>query len=102
MVMLMDGRPLIERLIWDDWNRDHIAKHAVTPDEAAEVVVGSAIFRASYKNRLAVTGPTVEGRMLTVIIGPVPAQPGSFYVFSAQPASRGERREHKQQRGPDL
>ena len=97
----MADRPLIERLIWDDWNRDHIAKHAVTLSEAEEVVVGPAIFRASYKNRLAVTGPTVEGRMLTVIIGPVPGQLGSFYVFSARPASRGERREYNQQGGPN-
>jgi hypothetical protein len=37
--------------------------------------------------------------MLTVIVGEVPNQPGSFYVFSARPASRVERAENQQQKG---
>src|SRR5688572_4028747 len=95
----MISRPRIDRLDWDDWNRDHIAKHAVLPEEAEEVVAGRSIYRASYKNRVAVTGPTVAGRMLTVIIGEVPNQPRTFYVFSARPASRQEQREYRQLRG---
>jgi uncharacterized DUF497 family protein len=93
------SRPPIDRLVWDDWNRDHIVKHGVTPTEAEEVVGKKAIYRQSRKNRLVVTGPTDVGRMLTVVVGPVPNQPGLFYVFSARPASRQERREHRQERG---
>lgn len=95
----MIGRPPIDRIIWDDWNRDHIIKHAVTPTEAEEVVGKRAIYRQSRKNRLVVTGPTLAGRMLTVVIGPVPDQPAAFYVFSARPASRRERREFRRQQG---
>ena len=95
----MTSRPRIDRLHWDDWNRDHIAKHAVRPEEAEEVVAGDPIYRESYKNRLAVTGPTVAGRMLTVIVGAVPHEPTVFYVFSARPASRQERGEYRQQKG---
>jgi uncharacterized DUF497 family protein len=86
--------PRIDALDWDDWNREHIAKHAVTTDEVEEVVSGRAIFRASYKNRIAVTGPTQFGRMLTVVIGESPRQAHRYYVFSARPASRGERRDY--------
>ncbi len=95
----MIPRPLIHRLVWDDWNREHIVKHGVTPTEAEEAIAGKAIFRESFKNRLMVTGPTSAGRMLTVIIGPVPQQPAAFYVFSARPASRRERGEYRQLRG---
>ena len=55
-----------------------------------EAVTGDTIFRASCKNRLAATGPTLGGRMLTVIIGESPHQPHLRYVFSARPASRQE------------
>jgi uncharacterized DUF497 family protein len=95
----MSDRPQIERLVWDDWNRDHIAKHGVLPEEAEEVVAGDPIYRTSYKQRLVATGPTVTGRILTVVIGEVPNQSGSFYVFSARPASREERADYRQQKG---
>ena len=91
--------PRIDALDWDDWNRDHITKHAVTPDEVEEAVSGRAVYRASYKNRIAVTEATQAGRMLTVIIGESPRQAHRYYVFSARPASRSERRDYDQQHG---
>jgi uncharacterized DUF497 family protein len=92
MIAFMIGRPHIDRLEWDDWNRAHIAKHAVKPIEAEEVVAGQSLVRETYKQRLQLVGPTMEGRMLTVVIGPVPGQAGVYYVFSARPASRQERK----------
>lgn len=89
----------IYRLDWDEWNREHIAKHTVSPAEAEEVVAGEPIYRAGYKQRLVVTGPTEAGRMLTVVVGEVPGQSGTYYVFSARPASRRERGEYYQQKG---
>lgn len=95
----MSNRPRISRLTWDEWNLAHIAKHGVTPDEAEEVIAGQAMFQTSYKQRLAATGPTSAGRMLTIVIGEAPHQPGDFYVFSARPASRAERTQYLQQKG---
>jgi uncharacterized DUF497 family protein len=95
----MAMRPYVDRLAWDDWNRDHIAKHAVLPEEAEEAVAGNSIFRAGYKRRFVVTGPTVAGRMLTVVIGEDPSQPRVYYVFSARPASREERADYRQEKG---
>jgi hypothetical protein len=37
----MTSRLSIDWLHWDDWNRDHIAKHAVLPEEVEEVIAGS-------------------------------------------------------------
>jgi uncharacterized DUF497 family protein len=91
--------PRIDRLDWDDWNRTHIRKHAVVPEEAEEVVGGNAMIRVTYKQRLQYVGPTSEGRMLSVVIGAVPERPFVYYVFSARPASRKERALYAQAKG---
>ena len=95
----MTGRPRIDRLHWDDWNRDHIAKHTVRVGEAEEVVAGEPVVQETYKQRLQLVGPTVAGRMLSIVVGPVPDQPGSYYVFGARPASRKERAKFERVKG---
>lgn len=37
--------PRIERLVWDDWNRDHIAKHDVISEEVEELLVSMLVVR---------------------------------------------------------
>lgn len=81
----------ITALFWDDWNREHIGKHHVTTEEAEEAVFSEAVVTPTYKDRFQVIGPTSSGRVLSVIVGQVPGQPGRYYVFSARPASRKER-----------
>lgn len=88
----MESRLRIDHIVWDDWNREHIAKHEVLPEEAEEAIVLSPLFRETYKQRYQALGPTFAGRMLSVILGAVPNQPHVYYVFSARPASRSERR----------
>jgi uncharacterized DUF497 family protein len=95
----MTNRPWIERLHWDDWNRDHIAKHAVQPEEEEEVIAGLPNVNETYKQRLQLVGPTIAGRMLAVVVGAVPDRPGNYYVFSARPASRKEREAYEQTKG---
>ncbi len=89
---MADDSPDIDRLDWDDWNREHIAKHGVVPSEVEESVFGETVTRVSRKQRFLVLGPTRAGRMLAIVIGAVPGQPGAFYTFSARPVSRSERR----------
>ena len=84
----MDTLPIVDEIVWDDWNREHLLKHGVTAAEVEQVIRGNPYARATYKNRLQVVGPTAAGRMISVVIGPVPAQPDIYYVFSARPASR--------------
>jgi uncharacterized DUF497 family protein len=88
-----------ERLEWDDWNRDHIAKHEVVPEEAEQVVRSDPVVLESYKGRLILIGPTSSGRMLAVIVGANPKLLNVYYVFSARPASRKERRIYEDEKG---
>ena len=91
------GARLIERLAWDAWNVDHIAKHGITRDEVEEAVAGETVARETYKGRVLVLGPARSGRILAVVIGPVPGEPGAYYTFSARAASRAERRYYRAQ-----
>jgi uncharacterized DUF497 family protein len=95
----MVGRPSLDRLHWDEWNRDHIAKHAVLPEEAEEVIAGLPLVSETYKQRLQLVGPTFAGRMLSIVVGAVPGRPGIHYVLSARPASRKERGMYEQSKG---
>ena len=90
----MNAPIAIDRLAWDDWNRQHIAKHDVTLKEVEEVASGDAIQLQSYKGRIVLVGATRAGRVLAVVVGAVPGEPGAYYVFSARPASRKEQRYH--------
>lgn len=93
--------PRIDALDWDEWNLAHITKHQVTQGEVEDVVTGDALVYTTYKHRFIVTGPTIEGRMLTVIIGESPRQHHLYYVFSARPASRTERHAYLTEKGGD-
>lgn len=90
------------RLDWDDWNLEHIGKYRVRAAEVEEVASGSPVFFESYKNRLLMIGPTASGRMLTVVLGEVPRQPGVYYVFSARSCTRRELRSFDQTRGGEM
>jgi uncharacterized DUF497 family protein len=54
---------------WDEQNREHIAKHAVSEEEAEQVVEGaSAPYPAEIgDDKLIVWGPADNGRLLQVI-----------------------------------
>ncbi len=88
----------IERLVWDVWNTEHIGTHGVSRDDVEAAVAGDTVAQATYKNRFLVLGQS-RGRLLAVVIGPVPGQPGAYYTFSARPASRSERRYYQTVRG---
>ena len=91
----------VRRLNWDAWNLAHIARHAVTQEEVEAVCQGDPVeLKRSYKDRFLVAGPTATGRMLTVVLGPEPDAPaGVYYVFTARPAHRTERRYYHEQKG---
>lgn len=87
----------IRRLIWDDWNVAHIARHEVVPEEVEEVCHAKPVTSESYKGRLRVVGPTQRARMLTVILAPQ-GDEGIYYPVTARPADRKERTNYRQQR----
>ncbi len=77
---------------WDDANREHIAKHSVTPQEAEEALNADTLELAAYEvageDRLEELGMTDSGRILllvTVIRG------DRLRVVTAFDASRNQR-----------
>ena len=80
----------IRRLIWGPWNVGHIARHQATLEEVEEVCRGDPVVQEGKKGRSLVFGPTLAGRMLTVVLDPTEAA-NVYYVVTARPASRRER-----------
>ncbi|KPV54992.1 hypothetical protein SE17_00435 [Kouleothrix aurantiaca] len=80
---------LIERLIWDTWNRDHIAQHDVTPEEVEQVISNEYVFFPSYKGRVVVIGLTDTGRALHITLATHGVE--TYYVVTARVADRKER-----------
>ncbi len=91
----------LRRLVWDDWNQTHIARHGVTREEVEAVCHDDPIvYRESYKGRLVLLGVTPTRRVLAVVLGPVPNAPaGTNYPFTARPADRTERRDYHRAKG---
>ena len=91
---------IVDVLIWDDWNKEHILKHGCSAEEI-EFMCSRRVhhFRNSYKGRTVFLGENSSGKVLAVVLGSVPDSPnGTFYPFSARPASPKERRfyEHRE------
>ncbi len=75
---------------WDSGNEDHIAKHAVQPDEAEEACLQAKAFLRSRLGRYAAYGQTEAGRYLVVIF--IPLGQGLIRVISARDMEACERR----------
>lgn len=83
---------IVRRLVWNDWNIAHIARHDVIPDEVEQVCHGDPWVSETYGGRLRVVGPTSRGRFVTVILGPQGS--GVYFTITARPASRRERQQY--------
>jgi hypothetical protein len=88
----------ILRLIWDEWNIKHIARHNIIPDEVEQVCHGDPFPEKGKKGRVRITGPTISGRMLAIILDPE-KEPGIYYPVTARPVSRKELRAYELAKG---
>lgn len=61
---------VVKGLIWDDWNKDHIAKHGISVEEVEEICHGKFQAIESYRKRLQLSGKTKKGRIITIILSP--------------------------------
>lgn len=86
----------IHRLIWDDWNIAHIARHGIIPEQVDEVCHGQPLAHSTYKNRIRLVGPTMKSRLLTIILAPT-GKEGIYYPVTARPSDRKERKIYKEQ-----
>lgn len=87
----------IDRLLWDPWNVGHIARHGVTMQEVEQVCAGTFTTRQSYAGRVLLVGSTYDGRMLAVVLEPQDNR--EYYVVTARPTSRRERRRYQEDAG---
>jgi uncharacterized DUF497 family protein len=83
----------IKRLIWDDWNVTHIARHHVTSQEVEEVCHANSQTEGAKKGRIRITGLTQKGRLLSAFLDPEPEE-GVYYPVSARDASKKEREDY--------
>ena len=79
---------LVKVLVWDGWNRKHLAQHKVSPDEVEEVIRGKYEAIESYRKRILVTGKTKRGRLLAIVLSPedrnlISYGKGIYYVITA-------------------
>ena len=88
----------IKKLIWDDWNVAHIARHDVVPDEVEQICQTNPLVQKGKKGRIAVTGRTKAERILTAILDPEPEE-GVYYPITAHVASRKYRRIYEKEKG---
>jgi len=80
----------IRRVIWDDANIGHVARHGVSQDEAEDVCYGDALPLRTRRGRYLLIGRTDAGRLLSVFITPRGRQ--AYYVITARDANEVERR----------
>ena len=82
----------MEKLIWNEWNVNHIKKHNVTINEVEEAYANKKFEIDSYLGRKKSYGLTKKGRMMIVIVSKENNK--NLYVFSARDMSRKKRREY--------
>ena len=83
---------IIKKLVWDEWNINHIARHHVLPEEVEEVNRNKHLFERGRDGTYQMTGQTDEGRYLTVVL--VPRENG-YYPVTARDTDNKERRRLK-------
>ena len=88
---------IVENLTWDEWNKGHIAHHNVSTNEVEEVCLGQKIALRTYKNRIAIIGPTQKGKLLYIVL--IMREKNSYYPITARVADRKERYLYKNEKG---
>ena len=88
---------VIKRLIWDEWNIAHIARHNVIPQEVQEVCERRPVERKGHKNRIFLIGHTEKNRMLTVILNQA-EQENVYRPITAYDASKRSIKDYQEEK----
>jgi uncharacterized DUF497 family protein len=87
----------IKKLLWNDINIAHIARHQVTAIEVEQTCWSRHITFETYDNRILLVGMTKAERMISVVLAP--KDEGKWLPVTARPSSRKERRLYQQLAG---
>ena len=89
---------IIKRLIWDEWNTAHIARHHIVPEEVYEVCRDKPVVQQGTKrNRLVLLGNTSDDRLMNVVLES--RGKGSYYPITAYNASPEDKALYRRLRG---
>lgn len=82
----------IDKIIWDEWNIEHIGRHNVTQPEVEEVFFDrNYVVRESYRKRLKIIGKTKKGRFLLIVVHE--DSENIYYIITARDADKEEQNE---------
>lgn len=82
----------VRKLLWNEWNIEHIWKHKVFPDEVEEVCLNKCYITRGRNDTYRIIGQTENGRYLTIM---AVAKEDGFYVISARDADNNEIKQYK-------
>lgn len=82
-------RIVVKKLIWDEWNVEHIKKHKVTVSEVEKVAKNIIVHKRAKKGRYLITG-RVDLRIISVAI--TRRGLGIYYPVTARDAAKKERK----------
>ena len=83
-------RIIVENIIWDSWNREHIGKHGVQPAEVEEAGKQIIYHKRTYGGRYLLIGRS-GFRLLGLVLKRI--EPKTYYLVTARDASKKERRD---------
>lgn len=79
----------VRKIIWEEWNIEHIKKHNVVPSEVAEVGRSLIYHQKTRKERYIAIGRSGT-RIITLILSRKAT--GSYYLVTARDSNKKERR----------
>lgn len=82
-------RLVVKKLIWKQWNIEHIQKHNISIQETETAAKNLVAHKRGYKGRYIVIG-RCDRRILSIII--VREKKGEYFVVTARDADKEERK----------
>jgi uncharacterized DUF497 family protein len=87
---------IIVELIWDDWNTDHIARHALFPEQVEEALRDeNAVFLKAKQGRVMALG-RAGARLIASVLNAQETE-GLYYVITARDMVKKERAYYRAQ-----
>lgn len=80
----------IKKLVWDEWNIEHIKKHNITVAETEKAVQNFIAHKKSKKGRYLAIGKS-GSRLISMVIRR--ESTGVYYLVTARDSSKKERKE---------
>lgn len=81
---------VIEKLVWDEWNRLHVKKHKISEEEILEAGKNIIYHRHTYSGRYLAIGRSGE-RLIAMVFYRKGKK--EYYLVTARDASKKERRD---------